>query len=150
VITYEAVSSVSLGIGESEMLIHSFSFDKAITYAREIDFENRELIRKAALDGMPLPIPTVKYWGFRIDVRKCSKPMREFDIENVPKLIVDAFCRKQFTKWDRMSQYKHAGLYENDTIDTVRLLEVKGERIDGPDITFVEIHGWTEAEKIEF
>ena len=49
------------------MLIHSFSYPKAITYAREIDFENRELIRKAALDGLPSAIPAVKYWGFRID-----------------------------------------------------------------------------------
>ncbi len=132
------------------MLFHSFSFPKAITYAREIDFENRELIRRAALDSFPSAVPAVKYWGFRIEVHKCSRPMKEFDIENVPKLIVDAFCKKQFKKWDRKSQFQHAGLYENDTIDTVRLLEVRGERIDGPDVTFVEIHGWAEGEQIEF
>ncbi len=132
------------------MLVHSFNYPKAITYSREIDFENRELIRKAALDGFPSAIPAVKFWGFRIDVRKCSKPMKEFDIENVPKLIVDAFCKKQFKTFDRMSQYKNVALYENDTIDTVRLLEVRGERVHGPDVTFVEVHGWGEGEKIEF
>jgi hypothetical protein len=100
--------------------------------------------------GFPRLVSNVRYWGFRILVTKSRRRRGEFDIENVPKLIIDAFCAKQFGKWDKHSKYCSLGLYDNDTIDTVCLLLVRGERSSGPDATSVEIHGWSEGESIEF
>jgi hypothetical protein len=62
---------------------------------------------------------------------------RHFDIENVVKPIVDAFCAGQI-KSDR-SQYKNLGLHPDDTLDHVVLLEIAGSRIVGQATTRVEI-----------
>jgi hypothetical protein len=82
-------------------------------------------------------VPGIKWWAFRIYVKKSGN--RPFDIENVPKLIVDAFSKKQIR--DDKSQYTSLGLYDDDTIDYVRIVEVGGERTLNEDSTRVEIFG---------
>lgn len=106
----------------------SARIDRAFTYGDtrpgHTDIKKREEIRQAArmhTDG----IPECQWWAFRIIVKKAGQ--RAFDIENVPKLYIDAFCRKQIMR-DR-SCHMHLALYEDDTVDHVRVLEVRGERM---------------------
>jgi hypothetical protein len=116
-----------------------FEMPWATTYGNtspgHTDREKRERIREAAEAGI-WPRPDIKQWGFRVLVRKAGKRM--FDIENVPKLIVDAFCKRRIKK----DGTRHAalGLYEDDTLDEVVILQIAGERAD-KDSTAVEIFG---------
>jgi hypothetical protein len=126
---------------ENEYLkIHSFNLKEAFTYADmrpgQTDKEKRERIRLAANHNFPINIPKVEWWAFRIFVRKVGN--RQFDIENVPKLIVDAFCKNQI--FQDGSAHTNVGLYDDDTIDFVRILQVGGERYL-EDSTKVEIFG---------
>jgi hypothetical protein len=120
--------------------IHSFMLQEAFTYADmrpgQTDKEKRERIRNEANKNFPANVSGVAWWAFRIYVRKSGN--RPFDIENVPKLIVDAFCKKQIVQ-DR-SVYEGVGLYNDDTIDYVRVVQVGGER-SNDDSTIVEIFG---------
>ncbi|MBI5970169.1 MAG: hypothetical protein HY884_03335 [Deltaproteobacteria bacterium] len=101
-------------------LAHSFCYREAFTYADmrkgHTDKKKREKIRKAAVKGFPKNLfsKTAK-WAFKIVVEKSGK--RPFDIENVPKLIIDAFCKKQIEK--DSSEYEDFALYPDDTIDHV-------------------------------
>ena len=118
-----------------------FEMPWAVTYADtrpgHTDREKRERIREAAamaFTGAPIEI---KQWAFRVLVRKAGR--RAFDIENVPKLIVDAFCMRQISADD--SRYPYLALYEDDTIDHVVVLQVAGERVVEAESTVVEIFG---------
>ena len=108
------------------------------------------MIRDAALVAFPTLPTDARYWGFNIHVRKKPRPKRDFDLENVPKLIVDAFCRKQIMSRKTPSNFAQVGLYDDDTIDHVRMISVSGERTAGPDETIIEIHCWKEEEPIQF
>jgi len=94
-------------------------------------------VRSAASKGIPTSIPNVAWWAFRIFVRKSGK--RTFDIENVPKIIVDAFSSQQIAK--DHSNFAEAALYPEDTIEYVRIIQVGGERTSESDSTTVEIFG---------
>lgn len=116
-----------------------FDLPWAVTYADtrpgHTDLEKRERIREVASAAVSSIPPEAKQWAIRIFVRKAGA--RRFDIENVPKLIVDAFCRRQISADG--SQFADLALYEDDTVDYVTCLQVAGERIDGPESTTVEI-----------
>lgn len=109
----------------------------AATRPGHTDREKRERIREAARAALPRVPPEVIQWAFRILVRKSGA--RRFDIENVPKLITDAFCRRQILE-DR-SAFSQLALYEDDAIDHVIGLQITGERTNGPEMTIVEIFG---------
>jgi hypothetical protein len=121
--------------------VHSFAIPKAFTYADmrpgHTDGDKREYIRAKAAESFPQNIPSVKWWAFRIFVKKVGS--RPFDIENVPKLIVDAFCRRQVQ--NDGSKYENLCLYADDTLDYVRIIEVGGMRSQEEDITKIEIFG---------
>lgn len=103
------------------------------------DREKRESIREQVLRDCPPFNGTAKWWAFRITVAKGGR--RSFDLENVTKPIVDAFSQKQIQK-DR-SAFPEIGLFEDDSIDFVRLIQVYGERrLDG-DSTRIEIFAKT-------
>ena len=125
--------------------VHSFSLPEAFTYAdmREghTDRDKRERIRAKAAEDFPDNIPSVKWWAFRIFVNKSGS--RPFDIENVPKLIVDAFCERQIQK--DSSQYTKLGLFEDDTIDLVSVIEIGGMRSQEEN-TKVEVFGCKQEE----
>ena len=116
--------------------IHSFKLPFVYTYGNQ-DKEKRERIRAKAAEGFPVILPKVKWWAFRIDLKKSG--IRDFDADNVPKLIVDAFSLKLIHK-DR-SKFLKLGLYEDDILDFVRIIEIKGERSQIGDSTDVEIFG---------
>lgn len=98
------------------------------------DKEKRERIRERATIQGFAKRPDGEKWAFRISVSKCKR--RAFDIENVAKPIIDAFCTKQIHRDN--SQYKSVGLYPDDRLDHVVILEVAGTRSD-KDSTRVEI-----------
>lgn len=124
--------------------VHSFSILEAFTYADtrkgQTDTDKRERIRTRAAEDFPDSIPTVEWWAFRIFVKKSGN--RRFDIESVPKLIVDAFCRRQIQ--EDGSQYKQPGLFSDDTIDFVRVIEVGGMRSQDENTIKVEVFGCKE------
>jgi hypothetical protein len=100
------------------------------------DVDKRNEIRKRASLAAPFVIPTSSKWAFRIQVWKNG--LRPFDIENVLKPIVDAFCRKQMTrdKWDGDERLR---LYPDDSLDHVTMIQVAGGRTTGEPRTVVEI-----------
>ncbi len=108
--------------------VHSFTIPKAFTYADmragHTDKDKREYIRAEAAKNFPIDVPKVRWWAFRIFVRKSGN--RPFDIENVPKLIVDAFCSLQIEKDG--SKHENLCLFADDTVDYVRIIEVGGIR----------------------
>lgn len=118
-----------------------FEIPWAVTYADtrpgHTDREKRERIRESAAAALTTVPLEVKQWGVRVLVRKAGR--RRFDIENVPKLIVDAFCKRQIAA--DSSRYPYLALYEDDTIDHVVVLQVAGERVLGPESTVVEVFG---------
>lgn len=120
----------------------TFEYDAAFTYADmrpgSTDKEKRELIRGFASLSFPKEVPPAKWWAFRIVVQKGGT--RAFDIENVPKLIIDSFCKKQIVK-DR-SAYQRVGLYPDDTIDFVRIMQVAGSRMESTEKTMVAIYAF--------
>lgn len=122
-------------------LVGSFELPWADTYADtrpgHTDREKRERIRKRASAELTLVAPEFPGWGFRIYIRKAGT--RPFDIENVPKLIVDAFSGRQIAR-DR-SQYTQLDLYPDDTIDHVVAVQVAGERAGDADSTLIEVFG---------
>jgi len=76
-------------------------------------------------------------WAIRVTVRK-KQSRRAFDIENVTKPIIDAFCEKQIAKDN--SVHSFAGLYPDDSIDHLVMLQVSGDR-GADDRTIVEVFG---------
>ena len=123
-------------------LVAKFEYDAAFTYADmrpgSTDKEKRELIRRFASLSFPAEVPQAKWWAFRIIVQKGGT--RAFDIENVPKLIIDSFCRKQIVRDG--SAYLKLGLFPDDTIDFVRMMQVAGTRIVDQEKTTVAVYGF--------
>jgi len=132
--------------------VYSFCINKAFTWANmdegRRDLDRREFIRESVVGNFPDQIPDVAWWAFRFYVKKSGSG--PFDIENVPKTYVDAFCEGQMKK-DNLKlkrdnlTYKNLGIYEDDRIDYVRVIEVGGERVASKDqeSTCVEIFGRT-------
>lgn len=74
--------------------------------------------------------------AFRIFVSKRGR--RPFDIENVGKLIIDAFCKRQIEKGG--SPHSRLALYPDDSVDHVIMLLAGGRRTDSEEeIASVEI-----------
>ena len=123
-------------------LVTKFEYDAAFTYADmrpgSTDKEKREVIRGFASLSFPAEIPQAKWWAFRIIDQKGGT--RAFDIENVPKLIIDSFCKKQIAKDG--SAYLKLGLFPDDTIDFVRMMQVAGTRIAHQEKTIVGVYGF--------
>lgn len=101
------------------------------------DREKREAIRRAVASGFPGTVPEARWWAFRLYVRKAGK--QGFDVENIPKLIVDAFARVQIEK-DR-SEYPELAIYEDDKIASVGMVQVAGEQSEDDDSTAIQIYG---------
>ena len=111
--------------GNAYLRIHEFKYPHAWSYGNmtpgKTDKEKREYIRKIALKKFPKTMN--KKFAFRILVGK--KGDGPFDVDNVPKLVVDAFCKGQIDR-DK-SKYK-VGLYEDDRLDFVEIIQVFGKR----------------------
>ena len=129
------------------MKVHAFTIPKAFTYADtrvgHTDRDKREYIRAEAARNFPSSIDGIESWAFRIFVNKSG--YRPFDIENVPKLFIDAFCKRQIQQ--DQSEYGRLGLFDDDTIDFVKIIEVGGRRTQYENTTNVEIFGYRQELK---
>ena len=101
------------------------------------DLEKREAIRHAVSPRFPDIIPEAEWWAFRIYARKSGS--HGFDIENIPKLIVDSFANSQIIR--DSSKFLNLALYEDDKVDHVRMVQVAGEPTASDDSTRIEIFG---------
>jgi hypothetical protein len=81
------------------------------------DKQKREKIREQASGKLARKPHGAKKWAFRILVSKSGR--RAFDIENVGKLIIDAFCERQIQRDG--SNYTDVSLYPDDSLDHVTL-----------------------------
>jgi HEPN domain-containing protein len=110
-------------------LFFEFEFPHVFSYADtrpgHTDKEKRNLIREYAFEKCPDSTPSNTCWAISISVEYDKKKKRLIDIDNIPKLIIDAFCKKQIRS-DKSYKYKKLGLYDDDTIVHINLLEVKG------------------------
>ena len=102
--------------------VHAFAFPAVLTLGNN-EKAKRERVRSAAGQGFSNSVPKVTWWAFRIFVKKSGKA---FDVENVPKIIVDAFCAKQIA--GDQSRYTQLGLCPDDTIDYVRIANRRRKR----------------------
>jgi hypothetical protein len=98
------------------------------------DRERRENFRTAAAGKIAQHLG-VKWWAFRIFVQKSG---RLLDVDNVAKTIIDSFCICQIR--DDVSPHLGVGLFEDDTFEFVRILQVVGRRASH-DLTRIEIFG---------
>lgn len=86
--------------------------------------QKREEIRKNAKEGFPAKIPSCKWYAFSIKVKR-NYSERPVDIENIPKLIIDAFSAG-IIKRDK-SLYRSLVLYSDDDLTNVRALTIEGD-----------------------
>jgi hypothetical protein len=116
--------------------IASFQMSEVLTYGYK-DREKRELIRQASINNqLEIRNESVKWFGFRIFVNKAGK--KRIDIDNVPKLIIDSFSKKQIKK-DKSKQ--QVGLYDDDTISDVKEIQISEDKNLDKEIK-IEIFGY--------
>jgi len=99
------------------------------------DRERREQLRSLAAKQIGAVPASVRWWAFRISVWKRGK--RPFDVENVAKPIIDAFCARQIA--EDKSESIGLGLYPDDSIDYVRFIQLSGDRTESDDSTRIEV-----------
>ena len=102
------------------------------------DRKKREEIKRIALENFHRGSFDYEWYGFRIKVRR-NKFGRDLDLDNVPKLIIDAFSGKQIDL-DR-SAYRKMKIYRNDTLRWIRSIQIEGKFTNGKDKTEVWIYG---------
>lgn len=117
------------------VLIHHFRVPAVYTWG-DGDLTKREAIRKCA--SVNFPDRRCEWYGFRIRAKFSRAVNRNRDLENVPKLIIDAFSESQIKR--DQSQYTVA-LYPDDNLDCVRVIQTEGEYSDDEDATEVWIFG---------
>ena len=113
----------------------SVTIPYAYTWGSE-ERNKREAIRRAVAPHFPAHVPPARWWAFRLYARKAGD---RWDVENIPKLLVDAFSGEQIEKDG--SGYPQLRLYEKDTIEHVRMVQVAGEQFFDEDSTIIEIFG---------
>ncbi len=135
-------------------LIYKFTIPNVFTYGDD-DLKRREQIRELVLEDFPTNIPKYKWFAFRI---KAIKSGNSIDIDNVPKIIIDSFSEEQINRDrarrieneqqntefinDLYDKFNTIALYDDDTIEFVRMVQAYGEMIEnGESSTVVEIFG---------
>ena len=119
-------------------LIHHFKIPTIYTWG-ERERDKREEIRRSAIADFPSTPPRCQWYAFCIEVNRSSSE-RPLDIENVPKLIIDAFSNGIIQK-DK-SRYTKVNLYPDDDLRHVRAFQIEGRfNNDGRNDTEVWIFG---------
>jgi len=99
------------------------------------DLEKREMICAAVTEHMPKEKPAASRWAFRLYAKKGGG--HGFDVENIPKIIVDSFSGNILRKDN--SKYLELELYSDDKVDCVAMVQIAGEAYFGGDSTRIEI-----------
>jgi hypothetical protein len=102
--------------------IHHFKIPTVYTWGNEYR-DKREAIRKIAVKDFPNKPHKYNWYGFTIKVKR-NRFERRLDIENIPKLIIDAFSSKIIDA-DK-SQYPNIKLYPDDDLEYVRAVQIEG------------------------
>lgn len=79
------------------------------------------------MKGFPVKLSKCKWYAFYIKIKRSSSD-RPLDIENVPKLIIDAFSSGIICK-DK-SLYEEVALYPDDDLTHVRAFQIEGDLSD--------------------
>lgn len=125
--------------------VYSFTLNDVSSFGNN-DKGKRENIREAVAQDFPIPKnKKIKWWAFRISVRT---PNNQIDIDNIPKIIIDVFCKDQIKEDE--SKYPNVCLFKDDTIEFVKIVEVgviqdqeiKEEEKKKAKLTKVEIFGY--------
>ena len=107
----------------------------ADTRPGKTDLVRREHYRAAASGKFSRVPGTVLWWAFRISVVKAGRPL---DVDNVAKTIIDSFSASQINRDG--SLHTDLILYQDDTFNEVRVLQVVGEPSNnGQDSTTIEV-----------
>lgn len=120
-------------------LVHHFNIPAIYTWGGN-DRDRREDIRRYANVDFPHSSLNYEWYGFRIIVKRTLLG-RDSDLDNVPKLIIDAFSGWQIDR-DR-SDYPQVELYKDDTVKWVRAIQVQSDFTHEQDRTEVWIFGKT-------
>lgn len=123
---------------EKFTLIHHFRIPAIYTWGNR-DREKREEIRRIAFEGFPEGPFDYEWYGFRIKVKRNRFKSRIPDLENVPKLIVNAFSGRLID--DDNSEYPEVEIYENDDLRWLRVIHIEGDFAKDNDGTEVWIFG---------
>jgi hypothetical protein len=107
---------------EEFVLIHHFKIAAIYTWG-ERERDKREEIRRSAMADFPSTPPKCQWYAFCIGINRSSSE-RPLDIENVPKLIIDAFSSGIIRK-DK-SRYTKLSLYPDDDLKHVRAFQIEG------------------------
>jgi hypothetical protein len=103
-------------------LVARFEFDGAFTSCTPDDRRLREIIREFASRSFPVEVPQAKWWAFRVVIQR--EGTGPFDLDNALKLVVDSFGKRQILR--DASAYPNVGLFPDDTIDSVRMMQIAG------------------------
>ena len=123
--------------GKQGVLILEFSYPHIFTHG-ERHKEKREKIRKAAFRTFKTQI-CYPWYSFEINIQR-SKQKQQLDVENVSKLIIDAFSGDIMERDN--SKYRQLELYPDDDLRYVRHYYVEGALVDSTqDNTAVKIYG---------
>lgn len=114
-------------------LFSRFELDRVLTFGAN-DAAKREVVRHAAAARWPHHLRHFDAWAFRITAHR----QKDFDVDNVPKIIIDAFCKERIERDG--SNYPAVALYPTDTMDHVRLVQVSGSKTT-EQRTLIEIFG---------
>ena len=100
--------------------------------------KREKIIRQSAYSEIPKGLSTEDYvWGFKIYFTKNKNSKHRCDVDNIPKLILDSFSKKSIDK-DNF-KVKEAGLYEDDSLEYVKFIEVYGD-LGKEDKVLVEVY----------
>lgn len=121
--------------------LEDFAFDHFFTSAGKTKLR-REIIREAAAEKLSEKTihdarSLAKWWAFRIYFHIKPRGIQAHDIENAAKIVVDAFNKKALDA-DQSRFKKSLALFEDDSIEYVRVIEIGGQP-DQYSKTIVEI-----------
>jgi len=120
------------------VLVHHFMIPKIYTWG-EGEPRKREEIRKNASIDFPVKLPKCQWYAFCMRIKR-SRFDRPLDIENVPKLIIDAFSKGIVDRDE--SLHANLVLYSDDDLEHARAFQVEADfSSDGTNSTEVWIYG---------
>ena len=117
--------------------IFEFELNEVLTWGNN-DREKREVIHQSAYSEIPKRLSTENYvWGFKIYFTKNKNSKHRCDVDNIPKLILDSFSKKLVEEDN--SKVEEAGLYEDDSLEYVKFIEVYGD-LGEEDKVLIEVY----------
>lgn len=104
-------------------LVHHFKIGKIYSRGGR-ETQKREDIRRYATEGFPSGVFNYRWYGFHIKVNR-NMLKKKLDLENVPKLIVEAFSGSKIEQ--DHSEYLQLELYPDDHLGYIKAIQAEGE-----------------------